>query len=73
MKNKILYAFTFFCLNFVNAQSYFGYLNDNYAGVHSVLNNPANIVDSRYRADINLFSFSGLATNDYYSVNFLTC
>jgi outer membrane protein OmpA-like peptidoglycan-associated protein len=70
MKNKILFAFTFFCLSFVNAQSYFGYLNDNYAGVHSVLNNPANIVDSRYRADINLFSFSGLATNDYYSVKF---
>lgn len=70
MKNKLLFAFTFFCLSFVNAQSYFGFLNDNYAGVHSVLNNPANIVDSRYRADINLFSFSALATNDYYGVKF---
>ena len=70
MKNKILFAVAFFGLSFANAQSYFGYLNDNYAGVHSVINNPANIVDSRYRADINLFSFSGLATNDYYGVKF---
>lgn len=70
MKNKILFAFTFFSLNFANAQSYFGYLNDNYAGVHSVLNNPANIVDSKYRADINLFSFSALVANDYYGVKF---
>ena len=70
MKNKILITVVFFSLSFANAQSYFGYLNDNYAGVHAVLNNPANIVDSRFRADINLFSFSGLAANDYYGVKF---
>ena len=55
---------------YANAQSYFGYLNDNYAGVHSVINNPANIVDTRYRADINLTSISGLLTNDYYGAKF---
>ena len=47
MKNKILIAIAFFSISYANAQSYFGYLNDNYAGVHSVINNPANIVDSR--------------------------
>jgi outer membrane protein OmpA-like peptidoglycan-associated protein len=70
MKSKLLIAIAIFSISYANAQSYFGYLNDNYAGVHSVLNNPANIVDSRYRADINLFSFSALATNDYYGVKF---
>ena len=70
MKNKILFAIAFFSICYANAQSYFGYLNDNYAGVHSVINNPANIVDTRYRADINLFSFSGLLTNDYYGAKF---
>lgn len=70
MKNKILIAIAFFSISYANAQSYSGYLNDNYAGVHSVINNPANIVDSRFRADINLFSFSGLLTNDYYGAKF---
>ena len=70
MKNKILFAIAFFSICYANAQSYFGYLNDNYAGVHSVINNPANIVDNRYRADINLVSFSGLLTNDYYGAKF---
>lgn len=70
MKTKHLIAIALFSFSYTNAQSYFGYLNDNYAGVHSVLNNPANIVDSRYRADINLFSFSALATNDFYGVKF---
>ena len=70
MKNKILFAIAFFSICYANAQSYFGYLNDNYAGVHSVINNPANIVDTRYRADINLVSFSGLLTNDYYGAKF---
>lgn len=70
MKSKLLIAIALFSINYTNAQSYFGYLNDNYAGVHSVLNNPANIVDSRFRADINLLSYSGLVTNDYYGVKF---
>lgn len=70
MKNKILIVIAFFSIMYANAQSYFGYLNDNYAGVHSVINNPANIVDTRYRADINLTSISGLLTNDYYGAKF---
>jgi outer membrane protein OmpA-like peptidoglycan-associated protein len=51
-----------------NAQSYLGYTYDNYAGVQGTLYNPASIVDSRFKTDINLFSFSGLVSNDYYAV-----
>lgn len=70
MKNKFLIVIVVLSIGYANAQSYFGYLNDNYAGVHSVINNPANIVDSRFKTDINLFSFSGLLTNDYYGAKF---
>jgi outer membrane protein OmpA-like peptidoglycan-associated protein len=52
------------------AQSYLGYYHDNYAGVQSVLFNPATIVDSRFKTDINLLSFSSSVSNDMYGVNF---
>lgn len=54
----------------VRSQSYVGFYHDNYAGVQSVLFNPASIVDSRFRTDINLFSASITQTNDYYAINF---
>jgi len=50
------------------AQSYLGYFHDNYAGVQSVLFNPASIADSRFKTDINLFSISGAVENDLYGV-----
>ena len=53
------------------AQSYMGIQHDNYAGIHGVLFNPASIVDSNFRTDINLFSFNTNVTNDYYGVTFL--
>ncbi|WP_026713049.1 DUF5723 family protein [Flavobacterium daejeonense] len=69
MKKRIylsLFAFTGFFS--VNAQSYLGYTPDNYAGVQSVLFNPASIVDSRFKTDINIFSISSAAGNDLYGV-----
>ncbi len=51
------------------AQSFIGYLTDNYSGVNSVTANPANIVDSRFKTDINLVGASVIAGNDYYGVN----
>ena len=48
------------------AQSYLGFLTDNYSGVHGLISNPANIVDSRFKADINLVGVSAFITNDYY-------
>ncbi|MFA9191863.1 DUF5723 family protein [Flavobacterium sp. FZUC8N2.13] len=71
MKKRIflsLFAFASFCT--ANAQSYLGYTPDNYAGVQSVLYNPASIADSRFKADINLFSMSSSVGNDMYGVNF---
>ncbi len=50
------------------AQSYLGFYHDNYAGVQGVLFNPASIVDSRFKTDINLFSMSTSAGNDLYGV-----
>jgi hypothetical protein len=53
-----------------NAQSYLGYYQDNYAGVQGVLFNPASIVDSPFKTDINLFSFGTAIGNDMYAVSF---
>lgn len=52
-----------------NAQSFLGSTVDNYAGVHSVLINPANAADSRMKLDINLFSASAFVGNDFISVD----
>lgn len=53
----------FYCLPAV-AQDFTGYRNGNYAGVNGVFYNPANIADSRYRWDFNLFSLSTYAGNN---------
>ena len=53
----------------MNAQSYIGFLTDNYSGVNSVISNPANIADSRFKVDINLAGASILAGNDYYGLD----
>lgn len=69
MKKRIflsLFALASFCS--ANAQSYLGYVPDNYAGVQGVLYNPASIADSRFKADINLFSISSSVGNDLYGV-----
>ena len=67
---KKLFLFSMLLVVFTaKSQSYLGYFNDNYAGVQGVLYNPSSIVDSRFKTDINLFSISGAATNDYYGVN----
>ena len=69
MKKTLLFLFVLFLATKANAQSYMGYIPDNYAGVQGVLFNPASIVDSRFKTDINLFSTSGTLTNDFYGVS----
>lgn len=49
------------------AQDYPGLRTGNYTGVNGVFSNPANIADSRYRFDVNLFSLYTLAANDQAS------
>lgn len=67
---EIFLAVTLLYTYLGQSQSYVGYLTDNYSGVHQVVNNPSNIVDSRFRADVNFFGFSVLASNDYYQASF---
>lgn len=68
MKKKVLVFAFLASLATAKAQSYLGFYHDNYAGVQGVLFNPASIVDSRFRTDINLFSMSSSVGNDLYGV-----
>ena len=69
MNKRILCLIVLFSIVKMNAQSYMGYIPDNYAGVQGVLFNPASIVDSRFKTDINLFSTSSSLNNDYYGAS----
>jgi len=53
---------------FIRAQTFPGYRTGNYTGVNGVFFNPANIADSRYQFDINLFSINGFAGNNQGSL-----
>jgi len=53
----------------LSAQSYIGHTLDNYAGVHGVIYNPANVYDSPFSADINLVSVSGYFGNDFVGLS----
>ncbi|MET3026780.1 DUF5723 family protein [Flavobacterium sp. UW10123] len=69
---KTLLLFCFFgSFFYARSQSYFGFRDDNFAGIQSTLFNPSNIVDSKYRADVTLFSASGTGQNDLYGINIL--
>ena len=51
------------------AQTHIGYHSDNYAGIHNIAFQPADIVDSRYVVDINLIGSTFAFGNDYLGVN----
>ncbi|MGB5941837.1 MAG: DUF5723 family protein [Leeuwenhoekiella sp.] len=63
----LLIAFTFY-LN-ATAQSFVGHNLDNYSGIHGVVFNPANVVGSNFKTDINLVSFSTLLGSDYVGIS----
>lgn len=65
---SVVVVFSFYCSG-VLAQSYVGHAVDNYSGVHGILFNPASVVDSNFRTDINLFSASALAGSDYFGLD----
>ena len=61
----------FSCAHYgLKAQSYVGYAMDNYAGVHSIIYNPANVFDSPYSSDINIVSASSFLGSDYVGLSF---
>src|SRR5690242_5652891 len=53
---------------FLQAQTFPGYRTGNYTGVNGVFFNPANIADSRYQLDVNLFSINGFVGNNQGSL-----
>ncbi|WP_299053806.1 DUF5723 family protein [uncultured Polaribacter sp.] len=71
MKKTVILFILFTNSFYLQAQSYLGFLTDNYSGVNSVISNPANITDSRFKTDIHLSGLSGFFSNDYYGVNLL--
>ena len=50
------------------AQNNMGFHSDNYSGVYSLNFNPAEIVDSRYKFHMNLFSLNLTASNNYIGI-----
>lgn len=71
MRKKILTFHLFFCIFFleVRSQDFLGISTGNYAGVTGVMLQPASIVDSRHKFDINLFSTGINYSNNYFLVN----
>lgn len=62
----LLFAATLFQ---ANAQSYLGYSSSNYAGVHSIDINPAEIADSRFVFDVNLVGFQFDMENNFLGLD----
>jgi outer membrane protein OmpA-like peptidoglycan-associated protein len=71
MTKKLLSLIPLFCcfLPGVQAQSFLGINTGNYAGVTGVMLQPASIVDSRYKFDINLISSGVNYSNNYFLVD----
>lgn len=68
--NYLVFVFIIFIIsNHIEAQNYVGVTVDNYAGIHSLTSNPSNVVDSRFKADINLISISAFGGSDYFGIN----
>ena len=51
------------------SQSYHGFLTDNYNGVHGLIANPASLVDSRHKFDLNLVGTSVFLGNNTYNLS----
>jgi outer membrane protein OmpA-like peptidoglycan-associated protein len=64
---------TFFMLNLaviLSAQTYPGYRTGSYTGVNGVFFNPANIADSRYKWDVNVFAINGFVGTSHSGLRF---
>jgi hypothetical protein len=69
MKKYLVFSLFVFSQT-ISAQDFPGYRAGNYTGVNGVFYNPANIADSRYRWDFNLFSLSTSVGNNQASFRF---
>lgn len=68
-KQKILLLCVLLLSMYSYSQSFSGYRYGGYSGIQGVMYNPALVVGSPYKADINLASASLFANNDYKSVD----
>src|SRR4051812_7802596 len=67
MRKNIL--FLLFIISLTSAgQDYLGFVNSNYAGITGAQINPANIVDSRMRVDVNLAGLNFNIANNYIGI-----
>ncbi len=66
--HKIIFSFLIFFSCLLNGQNAIGFI-DNYAGIQNISFNPANIADSFYKIDINIFSSNLNIGNDATSFN----
>ena len=68
MKKFLFLAVALVGISGLSAQNNIGFHSDNYSGVYSLNFNPAEIVDSRYRFHMNVFSFGLTASNNYLGI-----
>lgn len=64
---KNLQLLLLFVTSLAFGQSFTGLKQDNYAGIHGVIANPANVYNTPYKVDINLFSTSVLAGTNAFN------
>ena len=57
-----------FCLS-AESQTFVGYGYDNYAGINTLILNPAMLAGSKYKVNVNLLSISAAAGNNAYEID----
>lgn len=68
LKPTLLCVFSFFLYLNIFAQNQYGLTTGNYAGIHHLQVNPANIAYQPYSLDVNIFSIDGnINNNNYYT------
>ncbi len=68
MKKHILAGLVLLTTFTVKSQDFLGYSSSNYNGITGVINNPANVVDSRMRFDMTLAGLNMGVGNNYLGV-----
>ncbi|MBD0288268.1 MAG: hypothetical protein ICV79_23000, partial [Flavisolibacter sp.] len=70
MKRSLLFIMSAFLLSLpLFSQRFVGINTGNYSGITGVMLQPASIVDSRFKFDINLFSTDVRYSNNYFLLN----
>lgn len=71
LRLKVIFSsLMIFLASYASAQDFLPALNDNYMGINQVILQPASIVDSRFKVDVNLGSFNSDIYNDLIRFNF---